>query len=319
MIREAGTNELADVLLIAGPRGIAMRLRDSESAVPSANDVRADLFGPYQYNDELAANLAAEFTKSPWRRIFVGSPSTGDHGTFPSTTRRACTSTGDWNAAPLRTGRGRSSPTATNVASRAAMYYASHFTTWVRRRQTSLCYTSMRRGRFKASSHSLRRQRHRPVRTIRCRPGQRTHSRSRSTTAPLERKHSYRFRSPYAAAFRELRLFATAGPDAGRPSASTRRKHFPLRRLTGSLVVRHAWNSADERCSPVYAATSTTRSISLTLARQVACSTIGTFSSDQMFAACLFTATMRGKIGATRQGRHSPRPQLEPQHEYRTS
>ncbi|MBA4017479.1 MAG: hypothetical protein C0483_09935 [Pirellula sp.] len=60
LVREAGPNELADVLLIAGPRGIAMRLRDEERSPLTANEVRTDLFGPYSVDDTLSVALARD-------------------------------------------------------------------------------------------------------------------------------------------------------------------------------------------------------------------------------------------------------------------
>lgn len=60
MIREAGPNELADVLLFAGSRGIAMRIRDADLATPPNDDAHTDLFGPYYYDDELAVKLGRD-------------------------------------------------------------------------------------------------------------------------------------------------------------------------------------------------------------------------------------------------------------------
>lgn len=60
MIREAGASELAEVLLIAGPHGVAMRLPDAAQATPSTNDARTDMFGPYRYDDDLSVKLARD-------------------------------------------------------------------------------------------------------------------------------------------------------------------------------------------------------------------------------------------------------------------
>ncbi len=60
MIREAGASELAEVLLIAGPHGVAMRLPDAALATPSTNDARTDMFGPYRYDSDLSVKLARD-------------------------------------------------------------------------------------------------------------------------------------------------------------------------------------------------------------------------------------------------------------------